>query len=65
MLISIAAAIIVTVATLNPAIGGGVGVATDFAILAFEGGCYGIVQTIETYKTQIHGKHDSSGNGFQ
>ncbi|MEI8027345.1 MAG: hypothetical protein WCI18_13435 [Pseudomonadota bacterium] len=60
MLIGIAAAVIVTVATLNPAIGGGVGVATGFAILAFVGGSYGIVQTIESYKTQVHGKPDSS-----
>ena len=62
MLIGIAAAVIVTVATLNPAIGGGVGVATGFAILAFVGGSYGIVPTIETYKTHVHDTPNSSRN---
>jgi hypothetical protein len=54
MLIGTAVAIIVTVATFNPAIGGGVGVATGFGILAFVGGSYGIMKTIESYKTEIH-----------
>lgn len=54
MLIGTAVAIIVTVATFNPAIGGGVGVATGFGILAFIGGSYGIMKTIESYKTEVH-----------
>lgn len=54
MLIGTAVAVIVTVATLNPAVGGGVGVATGLGILAFVGGSYGLVQTMETYKSQIH-----------
>lgn len=54
MLIGTAVAVIVTVATLNPAVGGGVGVATGFGILAFVGGSYGIMKTIETYKAEDH-----------
>ena len=54
MLIGTVAAVIVTVATLNPAVGRGLDVATGFGILAFVGGIYGLVQTIESYKSNIH-----------
>lgn len=48
MLIGTAVAVIVTVATLIPEVEGGVSVGTGFGILAFLGGSYGLVQTIET-----------------